>query len=71
MNERNNIAERIDELIRYSNKTKRKVAEEIGVSEVTVGQYTNAKAIPSLLTFKKLCIALDCDYQDILGELPK
>ena len=66
-NEYKEITKRLSEAINYSSKTKTQIANEIGVSCPTLSQYLSGRIMPSLLTFKKLCEAIDVSADDILN----
>lgn len=68
MGEREQIGENIDRLIAKSGLTKREVAKKLGLRETTVGEYTRGKVIPSTQVVIKLCLILNCKYEDILGK---
>ncbi|MCL2846472.1 MAG: helix-turn-helix domain-containing protein [Firmicutes bacterium] len=63
------IADNIKRHIKYSGKTNRKIAEEVGVTPTVIGDYAAGRGLPSLEVLKKLCKSLDCSYEDILGNL--
>lgn len=42
------------------------LAREIGVSGATISRYINKQRIPSLPAFINICIALDCDADDLV-----
>ena len=52
-----------------SGKTKTSIACDIGIKLPTLCQYLSGKSFPALDTLIKLCIALNCTYEDILGDL--
>ena len=56
----------IKEEIEHSEKSKTQIAKEIGVSKPTISQYLAGKIQPSLSTFARLCIALNCSADEIL-----
>lgn len=62
------ITKNISEAINTSGKSKTQIANEIGITKATLSQYLSGRAFPSLVTLKKLCKALDCSYEEILGE---
>ena len=62
------IARNITELVKQSGKTQRQIAVRIGVHESTIGNYMNGDSIPRTVQLGKLCIALNCTYEDILGK---
>ena len=53
--------------IEHSEKTKTQIAEEIGVSKPTISQYLSGKIQPSLSTFARLCMCLNCSADEILN----
>ena len=61
------ISENIKAEILASDKTKSKIAAEIGVSKPTLSQYLSGRIQPSLLTFAKLYKALGASADEILG----
>ncbi len=61
------IAARIKKEIETSGKSKKEIAEAIGVKPPTVSQYLSGRAQPSLATLSKLCVFLDCSADYILG----
>jgi len=63
------VANNIAMLIKASGKSKAQIAKALGVTHATVYQYTVGLTFPSLTVFKKLCMILDCTYEDILGRL--
>lgn len=42
------------------------LAREIGVSNQTISYYITKKRMPSLPTFINICIALECDPDDLV-----
>lgn len=42
------------------------LAREIGVSGATISRYINKQRMPSLPAFINICIALDCDADDLV-----
>lgn len=42
------------------------LAKEVGVSNATISRYINKKQMPSLPAFINICIALDCDADDLV-----
>ena len=65
-NEWEKITGNLSVLINKSAKTKTQIASEVGIKSSTLSQYLSGRAFPSLVTLKKLCKVLDCDYEDIL-----
>ena len=63
------ISKNIKTMIDTSGKNLTKIALEIGVARQTVSRYYAGKKFPSFDTLIKLCRALDCTYEDILGPL--
>ncbi|HIT27140.1 MAG TPA: helix-turn-helix transcriptional regulator [Candidatus Ornithoclostridium excrementipullorum] len=48
-------------------KTRREIAEALGVSCPTVSQYVSGRIQPSLATFAKLCAFLGVSADELLG----
>ena len=67
MDEWHNITKNLGTLIKTSGKTQTEIAHEIGIKHQVVSEYVTGKSYPSLVTLKKLCQVLDCNYEDILG----
>ena len=63
------VAKNLTEQIKYSRKAMQAISLEIGLSEGAVGDFANGRSLPTLENFKKLCKALDCNYEDILGSV--
>lgn len=67
---RDNLDQEITDRIKYeienSGKSKREIAEAIGVKPPTVSQYLSGRAQPTLATLSRLCAFLDCSADDIL-----
>jgi len=66
MNEWIKITTNIVEWVNSSCKSKTQIAKELGIAKATLSQYFSGRAFPSLVTLKKLCVILDCEYKDIL-----
>lgn len=60
------ITARIRQEIETSGKSKKCIAEAIGVKPPTVSQYLSGRAQPTLATFARLCEYLDCSADEIL-----
>ena len=52
--------------IEQSEKSKTQIARELGVSKATISQYISGKIQPSLSTFARLCVCLNCSADEIL-----
>ena len=61
------ISENIKQEIENSGKTKKEIAQALGVTAPTVSQYLSGRIQPSLSTLSRLCTFLDCSADDILG----
>lgn len=61
------IKERLKYEINNSQKKKRQIAQEIGVSASMVSQYVTGSKMPDIYTFTKLCKSLDVSSDYILG----
>ena len=62
------IRNRLAEAIKHCGLTQTELAKRLGVSQPTVANYLRGKILPALDTFANLCIILDIDANDILGE---
>lgn len=47
-------------------KPKSVIADELGISRLTLSQYLSGKVLPSLPTYARLCKVIDCSPNDIL-----
>ena len=63
-----NFAEQI-RLMRLSGRTQRDLAFELGVDENSIGDYINGRSFPKIWLAKKICIALNCTYEELFGNL--
>jgi len=63
------LTKNISAVVKASPKSKKQIAHEIGIAPTTLSQYCYGKVYPSVITLKKLCQVLDCNYEDILGRL--
>ncbi len=61
------ITARIKMEIETSGKSKKDIAEAIGVKPPTLSQYLSGRAQPTLATLSRLCAFLDCSADDILA----
>lgn len=61
------ISKNLKNEIEQSGKSKTQIAKEIGVSKPTVSQYLSGKIQPSLSTFARLCVCLNCSADEILN----
>ena len=61
------IKSRLLNEIKQSGMTATEIADKIGVSPEMVTQYCTTKKMPKLVTFAKLCKALDLSADYILG----
>jgi len=69
MDDRILIQKNLEMLIKTSGKTQAGIANAIGVNEATISMYLKGRAVPSTLLIKKLCLELNCTYEDILGSV--
>ena len=66
------IGKFIAECRRKKNMTQQDLAEKIGVSDRTIGNWENGRNMPDLSLFKPLCAELDITLNDLLsGEVVK
>jgi len=63
------LTKNIAAVVKTSPKNKKQIAQEVGIAPTTLSQYCYGKVYPSVITLKKLCQVLDCNYEDILGQL--
>ena len=61
------ISKNLKNEIEQSGKSKTEIAKEIGVSKPTISQYLSGKIQPSLSTFARLCVCLDCSADELLN----
>jgi len=62
------IGKNIERYLEYSRKSQADVSREIGVSTSLISEYVKGNNYPSVKTLIKLCVALDCAYEDLLGK---
>lgn len=60
------ISANLKEEIEMSGKSKKDIAEAIGVSRPTISQYISGRVQPTLSTLSKLCNYLGISADDIL-----
>jgi len=61
------IRENLKKEIETCGKSKSQIASELGISKPTLSQYLSGRAMPSLVTFARLCDVIDCSTDEILG----
>lgn len=66
-NMREEIIKRLFEEIHSTNMTYSQIAKQVGISVAMLSQYKNAKKIPSLETFVRLCQVIGTSADYILG----
>jgi len=69
MDEREQFATNFQKMFNACGKKQKDFADEVGVSQALISAFLLGKNIPSLFTFKRLCHALECDYEDLLGKV--
>jgi transcriptional regulator with XRE-family HTH domain len=69
LDERVRIAKNIERYLEYAHKKPPTIAKEIGVNKSLIYEYVSGQTLPGVLILKKLCKALDCTYEDILGPI--
>ena len=69
MNSAVEIGKRIEQQIKYTGKTAAEIAREMGVNKSVLYNYIRGNSVPGGEMLVKLCKALDCSYEDILGEI--
>ena len=66
------IGKFIAECRRKKNMTQQELAEKLGVSDRTIGNWENGRNMPDLSLFKPLCDELDISLNDLMsGEVVK
>jgi len=56
------------EAVKTSSLNYAQLAKALGITKATMSMYKNAKALPSLETFEKLCDLLDVSADYLLGR---
>ena len=69
MDEKQRIAERIRDCVNFSGKRPVDIAAEMGIHNSVLYAYMRGKTSPHAALIKKLCLALNCDYSDIFGDI--
>jgi len=63
------FAQNLTELIKRSGKMQKDIAEEAGIGKNTMSDYARGKRKPTPETIKRLCRALICTYEELLGRI--
>ena len=63
---RNEFSKRLCKKIEYTGITQDRLADESGISRMTISKYVNGKATPSLYNTKRLCKALKCHISELM-----
>ncbi|MCL2851020.1 MAG: helix-turn-helix domain-containing protein [Firmicutes bacterium] len=63
-----NFAEQV-RLLRLAGHTQRELARELGIDENSIGDYCNGRSFPKIWLARKICVALNCSYEELFGEL--
>jgi transcriptional regulator with XRE-family HTH domain len=61
----------IEELLDKKNMTQRHLAEQVGVSEVTISRYINGARTPKITILKQIAGVLDVSVDYLIGETPQ
>ena len=61
------ILDKLSEAIKYSGFSNAYIAKKVGINANTLSDYKYYRAMPSIITFKKICIVIDADANEILG----
>ena len=62
------VSKNLTELLKQSHKTQAQIAREVGIDPSAITEFKQGISLPRLITFVKLCQALDCTYDEILGK---
>lgn len=62
----NIFADNLRDLMKEVGVSQNELASMIGTSKSVVSRYINKQIIPSLPTFINICIALDCDLEELV-----
>ena len=65
----NNIKRLVDLKSKFTGKSIVQIADEAGISRTILYAYISGESAPIVFNLKKLCKALDCTYEDILGKI--
>ena len=60
------IRSNLQNAIKESGYTQKKIAQKLGYNPSSIGQYISGRAMPALDTFANLCDILDLDANEIL-----
>ena len=58
------IGETIEQIRTDKGWTQEELADELGVSRITINRYINGQSIPSALMLKKISLVLNCDINE-------
>lgn len=64
---RDQIFQNIRDCMKHSRKNAMQVAKEMGVQHTQIYAYLNGTSLPSAEAIVKLCLVLDCSYEELLG----
>jgi len=60
------LLEKLNDAIKYSGVKPTEISKKVGIKETTMSDYKHLRAMPSLITFKKICKIIDADANEIL-----
>ena len=63
------VRKNLSEIIKQSGKTATQIAKDVGLSQPYVSNIQNGNRFPDVFMLRAFCRALDCTYEDILGEV--
>lgn len=64
---KNKITNKLKQEIETCGINKSVIAKKLGISKPTLSQYLSGRALPSLITFAKLCDIIDISADEILN----
>ena len=69
MSDKDLIVMNLKRLVKNSSKKIDDIADDAKISRAILYTYLNGTHAPSVFALKKLCKALDCTYECILGKI--
>jgi transcriptional regulator with XRE-family HTH domain len=56
----------LTDMLKYNNTTNRELAEDTGISEATISNYTRGLQMPSVKNLINIAYALECDVDELI-----